>query len=261
MRKRCCGVLLWRLQLLWAASVLAPQLRIGVSAELSSNASNSSIPVPAPSSLIPSPLSHDPAPDSGSIVPTPDLAKSPAPWNIEVNLPSPGGEPSPSSVTEASNGVEGSCVNRCTARSGNCYCNAACVWYNDCCNDFFDVCNYTTTTTHSGFPAPSTADFTDVLPAPDFSTTSTTRITTAHPSPRDRPAPDFLDPKTPGPTTTLSPWHFSCEDKCSLELVEGTRGGCYCDQSCMDYNDCCSDWAEFCDPDKGYVMPARTYLA
>lgn len=221
------------------------------------------VPVPAPAERNPTPLVHSPSPDN--VASEPASAGSPAPSDLSSllsGLPSPDAVPAPSfnsSILESPN--PGSCANMCTARSGNCWCNAACVRYDDCCDDFMDLCNYTTTTTHSGFPAPIIVDFTDNLPAPDYSTETTTVSTsTTTILGFDLPAPDYVvPPRTPGPTTTttLGPWDFSCEDKCRLDLPSGTKSGCFCDQTCVDYNDCCYDWEDFCNPTGGFVFPSR----
>lgn len=211
-----------------------------------------------------------PSPDSDS---APASVRSPAPMNFSKVLderPAPDNAPAPKQNWSASIrlGVQGSCVNRCTGRSGECWCNAACVRYDDCCDDFMDSCNYTTTTTHSGNPAPTTENFTDFLPAPDYDTTTTTKATTTqpvHPDNYTLPAPDFKKdknfPRTPGPTTTttLGPWDFSCEGKCAANLPTGTKSGCHCDQECEHYDDCCWDWSDYCNPTGGFVFPARTF--
>jgi hypothetical protein len=210
--------------------------------------------VPSPTPNDPSPLVHEPSPDDGNGTPSGD----PAPTFGVSELPAPDDdiedEPSAQNVTQG-----GSCKGRCSSKSGHCWCDGACVRNGDCCGDYLDYCEHTTTSTHTGEPAPDDVDYEDELPAPDFNSTSTTGTTTTLDL-SDRPAPDNKRkkhwPRTPGPTTTttLSAWDFSCEGKCRLTLEKGTKGGCYCDQMCGEYNDCCHDWADYCTD---FVFPAR----
>jgi len=151
--------------------------------------------------------------------------------------------------------------------AGNCWCDAACVGFGDCCADYQPTCVDDDTCgpvlcelyCEHGFDrddngceicscadAPPTAcgGFAN-LPCPDG------QICVDFPD-------DGCDPQTggadcggicvdePAPTNT-------CENLCGGPAEDGT---CYCDEACTFYGDCCDDYADFCGEDRTPVSGA-----
>ena len=104
---------------------------------------------------------------------------------------------------EAGESVEdpASCEASCGSQSitGNCFCDAACVENNNCCDDFAEFCP-------------------DLIASEEGGETS------------GEGAESVEDPA-------------SCEASCGGQSI---TGNCFCDDACVENNNCCDDFAEFC---------------
>lgn len=146
--------------------------------------------------------------------------------------------------------------------AGNCWCDAACSGYGDCCADYESTCEETEACSpvlcalacehgfdkdEDGCEICSCADAPDDtfcggfagLPCPDG------KICVDDPN-------DSCDPQNGGadcggicvdePTPTNT-----CENKCGGPAEDKS---CYCDEACTSYQDCCEDYDAFCGEER-----------
>lgn len=119
----------------------------------------------------------------------------------------------------------GSCNGFCGAKSqGNCYCDAACVSYGDCCNDYTNYC------LNSTGACPSV--YSPVCGSNGITYTNKCEANLAN-------ANIACEGKCP----CTVPGKQTCENSCG---TTSSTGSCYCDTACVKYGDCCPDYKEKC---------------
>lgn len=122
-----------------------------------------------------------------------------------------------------------SCAGLCggASASGNCYCDAACVGYGDCCGDYQAECGGSCTPTTCAIQGADCGSLADGCGG-------TLSCGTCD-------APETCGGG--GAANTCGQSEESCLGWCGGASQFGT---CYCDALCVQYGDCCSDYANTC---------------
>mmetsp|Transcript_25684 Transcript_25684/g.37840 ORF Transcript_25684/g.37840 Transcript_25684/m.37840 type:complete len:2829 (+) Transcript_25684:179-8665(+) len=212
---------------------------------------------------------------TGTLSPTPGehAADSPTPAPVDTGFhPAPGhnghGAPAPKVIAPGPDHDNvpapidhSSCVGYCGKVTPNgCWCDRECTNYNDCCYDIVDACGGTG---EGSFPIPAPGDVVVAVPSPQHVPAPGSHQTNAPAPHQDAgPAPTHINPAPvetnhPAPKSNHSlpaphhnipaPNHItSCLGQCLNTLP--IFGGCYCDASCITYQDCCDDFFDFCAP-------------
>jgi len=97
---------------------------------------------------------------------------------------------------ENSSDYSASCDGYCGGSPGSCWCDAACMEFDDCCDDYLDMCPYNFTANSTASPTPTTASPTPsptLSPTHEESPTASPTPTTASPSPGPTPSPTHAE--------------------------------------------------------------------
>lgn len=155
------------------------------------------------------------------------------------------------------------CQNFCGGPSdGTCYCDEACLDYGDCCPDYQDCCNGNTCTPDCTFDdcgdggCPDQPDACGTCPAGDECI-----FGSCFPCIADCFLKDCGDDGCGGSCGTC-PGTLTCENgtcvggsgacgenpsqTCQNSCGDQGTGGCYCDDTCQDFGDCCPDYEPCC---------------
>jgi hypothetical protein len=139
-------------------------------------------------------------------------------------------------LDSAATGLTGSCEGSCgeASATGDCWCDAACAQYGDCCADKAAVCDAgsggapdapkSSCAGACGFESPQGGCWCDAACA-SYGDCCSDKVALC----------DGGAPVSPEPT---------CADACG---GKSASGACWCDAECAHYGDCCADKVDLCD--------------
>ncbi|KAG7488434.1 hypothetical protein MATL_G00034520 [Megalops atlanticus] len=119
------------------------------------------------------------------------------------------------------------CAGQNNTCNRGCYCDVACLRFRDCCPDFSTTCVAVSTSTST-------------TPIPDGQN-GTSINTTASP----------VSNVTSTPSFPLNTYSGKCSEPklCCMGSNLSCFRGCFCDEACVQYNDCCPDYTNICKED------------